>query len=339
MKIAVISDIHSNIEALEAVIKYCSEEVDAYFCLGDIVGYGASPNETIDAIRGIDLIGCIAGNHDAAVIEGDFTKFRTDHGVYAIGWTARMLTAASRDFLMKIWHARNFNLFLEYGFAAFHGGPQDNLWQYVFPQSYSGLCENAVMEKSGSVIKKVDGGQKCLSKSSPVFKKRADFSGVEAEVIFVGHSHLQFKFEIGQKIVANPGSVGQPRNGDPAAHFLIFDTITRSIDFQKIEYDIAYRPALIYFLHRGFSLEYRSFFIFSMISMLLILFMQLKCAHLAPTHFMQYLSCVILFLMLDIVSGVIISAAAGIYGPQRRGVHTKIGQNKAATGLASAAAA
>ncbi len=245
MKIAVISDIHSNIEALEAVIKYCAEEVDAYFCLGDIVGYGANPNETIDALRGLDLIGCVAGNHDVAAIEGDFTKFRTGHGLHAIGWTARMLTADSRDFLTKVRHDRNFNLSLEYGFAAFHGGPQDNLWQYVFPPSYSGLCENAAVKKSGLISRDVDGVQKSLSKSASIFKNRADFSDVEAEVIFVGHSHLQFKFETGRKIVANPGSVGQPRNGDPAAHFLIFDTIVRSIEFRKVEYDIASASAKI----------------------------------------------------------------------------------------------
>lgn len=203
MKIAFISDIHSNFEALSAVVRDCRGKAGAFFCLGDIVGYGASPNETIELLAELDMAGSVGGNHDVAAMTGDFSRFRTEHGARAVEWTARVLTKASRAYLKDRDGACGYNAAL--GLAAFHGGPADPYWQYVF-------------------------------KTGP----KEVFSGVgpEGATVFVGHSHLSFEFERSGRRVVNPGSVGQPRNGDRRAQYLIYDTNSRAVDFAAVDYDI-----------------------------------------------------------------------------------------------------
>lgn len=207
MKIALISDIHSNLEALRAVVKSAEEAgAQSYFCLGDIVGYGANPNECIELLSSLDLSGTVLGNHDIASLNGDFSRFGTEHGAHAIRWTVNNLKPTSRAFLEKFMNAPNFYPGLN--FAAFHGGPQNPYWQYIFP------------DRSADEI-------------------AGNFSKVDYKTIFVGHSHLQFRFISADKSIYNPGSVGQPRNGDPRAHYMIFDSESKKCMFLTAEYDIS----------------------------------------------------------------------------------------------------
>lgn len=204
MKIAVISDIHSNLEAISSVVADSRGRADGYFCLGDVVGYGADPDAAIEVLGGLNLLGCISGNHDNAVLTGDFSRFRRDYGVAAIRWTRDNVSEKSIAFLKS--HSPHGG-FENFGFTAFHGGPDDNLWQYIYPDS-------------------------------PVLMYYRAFASYGQKTVFVGHSHLQFAFDLEDITVINPGSVGQARNGVPMAHYAIYDTENRGIEFRKVGYDI-----------------------------------------------------------------------------------------------------
>ncbi|NFD56567.1 metallophosphoesterase [Clostridium botulinum] len=204
LKIGIISDIHSNYEALKSVINDSASKVDGYICLGDILGYGPEPNETIKLLSQVNLIGVVLGNHDIAILNGDYSKFRTEHGIFAIKWTADHLSDASMNFLIKI---KQKNIFSDFQFEIYHGGIEDVYWQYIFPSS---------SEKELECIY-----NKCIY-----------------NLQFIGHSHLQFSFKYKKLHIVNPGSVGQPRNGLPDAQYAIFDTEGRNIEFCRISYDI-----------------------------------------------------------------------------------------------------
>lgn len=204
MKIGIISDIHSNYEALKTVVDDSISKVEGYVCLGDILGYGPEPNETISLLSRLNLVGIVLGNHDIAILEQDYSKFRTEHGVFAIKWTAKQLSNDSLKFLANI---KRKNLFSTFQFEIYHGGPEDEYWQYIFPSSSKIKLEQ-------------------------IYNKRTyDF-------MFVGHSHLQFVFKYKNLSIINPGSVGQPRNGLSNAQYAIFDTDTRVTKFFNVAYDI-----------------------------------------------------------------------------------------------------
>ena len=213
MKIAVISDIHSNLDALNAVIEDAKKTADGYFCLGDIVGYGAEPNETIETLININFLSGIAGNHDLASLDGNFTKFKTPHGHKAIKWTHETLSEPARSFLKNSLAGPGY--FSNYGFFAYHGGPKDHIWQYIFPSTP--LCETGL-----------------------------DVIGKRGDIIFIGHSHLQFFFSTPcGKTIINPGSVGQSRNGTARAHYVIFDSETKGFEFKSAAYDVKSAAAKI----------------------------------------------------------------------------------------------
>ena len=182
--VAFISDVHSNLEALEAVL----DEVGKLkvFCAGDIVGYGASPNEVVRILRGVGAT-CVLGNHDRAALDGDAGEFNPRAAVAAM-WTSRQLTDESREFLGSL----PTHLSAQVGGKAVymtHGSPDDPMWEYVRPSTHSDLFDY-YLEK------------------------------VHVDVIALGHTHLAFQWrsESGG-VVFNPGSVGQPRNGDRRAAF------------------------------------------------------------------------------------------------------------------------
>jgi predicted phosphodiesterase len=204
MKVAVLSDIHANIEALRAVLAATRGRVERYLCLGDVVDYGANPNECIELLAEQPLLAVLRGNHDTAAVTGDVSRFRTAHGRESLAWTAARLTPASKDFLLgSRGPLRDEGL----GIAAFHGGPLDSEWQYLFPSTTPDVLE-------------------------------ASLSGVDQPLVFVGHSHLAFQFQHGGRKVVNPGSVGQPRNGNPDAQYAIADTATGEVALCQAPYEI-----------------------------------------------------------------------------------------------------
>lgn len=204
LKIGIISDIHSNYEALKAVVQDGINKVDKYICLGDVLGYGPEPNETIKLLSQLDLLGCVLGNHDNAILNNDLTRFRTEHGRYAINWTRDQLNQESLSFLRNL---KQKHLYDEFGIEVYHGGLEDPYWQYIFPSTSKEDLER-------------------------IFSRR------KYDLVFVGHSHLRFSFNFGELQVVNPGSVGQPRNGLNDAQYAIYDTEKKSIEFCQVPYDI-----------------------------------------------------------------------------------------------------
>jgi len=203
--IALISDVHSNLEALEAVLGEAGDVVEVY-CLGDIVGYGASPNEVIGLLveRGAT---CLLGNHDHAALEGDVGEFNPRAGAAAL-WTAKQLTEESRAFLGSLPRHRSLTMEGVRVYMA-HGSPDDNLWEYVSPTTHSDLFDH-YLEK------------------------------VEADAIALGHTHVPFSWESGRGRVFNPGSVGQPRDGDSRASYALVTLGEGRTDvaLKRVVYDI-----------------------------------------------------------------------------------------------------
>jgi putative phosphoesterase len=202
--IALISDVHSNLEALEAVLAQTGEA--EIYCLGDIVGYGASPNEVV-ALLAERRATCVLGNHDYAAIKGDVGEFNPRAAVAAI-WTAGKLTPASKEFLAALPSERSLRIEGVRVYMA-HGSPDDKMWEYVSPTTHSDLFDY-YLDKVG------------------------------ADVIALGHTHVPFSWEGARGRVFNPGSVGQPRDGDSRAAYalLTLDGGKAGVALRRVAYDI-----------------------------------------------------------------------------------------------------
>jgi len=203
-KLAFISDIHSNLEALEAVLGEIGGTPT--YCLGDVVGYGASPNEVIALLKE-GSVTCIRGNHDWAALSGKVNEFNAS-ALQALTWTARNLTAESRTFLETLPLNRSVIFRGETVYMA-HGSPDDNLWEYVYPSTHSDLF--------GYYLQKLG-----------------------AEAIALGHTHSPFEWTGPEGLVFNPGSVGQPRNGDPRASYAVLEPARHglAVRHRTVKYDV-----------------------------------------------------------------------------------------------------
>jgi diadenosine tetraphosphatase ApaH/serine/threonine PP2A family protein phosphatase len=218
MKFGIFSDIHGNLEGLERSLSAMSREgVSRYWCLGDIVGYGANPNECVDRVRETaDAV--VLGNHDAACVGledvADFNPFARE----AVRWTAAQLTENNKNWLRKLPLTRSRGEAL-----LVHGSPFDpGGWHYV----------TAV----GEVVRA--------------------FAATPARLIFMGHSHqpvilatqakecrifgdTQINLAKGSRYLVNAGSTGQPRDGDPRAGFVIYDNRAQTMTVARVAYDLA----------------------------------------------------------------------------------------------------
>ena len=205
MKLAFISDIHSNIHAFYDVLKKIqSLSIDEVFCIGDIVGYAAYPKECVDLLFENDIIS-IMGNHDYATVKSTNSWF-DQPAQFAIDYCKIKLYKKDLKLLVKL----PFNkLFDRDGVSFFitHGSPRDNLFEYVHPWASEDLLKD--------MTKKVN-----------------------ADVIVLGHTHIQMEVEINKKKILNPGSVGQPRDGISKACFMVFDTEDLTSEWFRIKYDI-----------------------------------------------------------------------------------------------------
>jgi len=201
---AFISDVHANLEALSAVLSdFGNGQV---YCLGDIVGYGASPNEVVELLRERSAT-CVMGNHDYAALTGDVGSFNARAGMAAI-WTSRHLTDESRAFLAALPRERTEAIAGKKVYLT-HGSPDDNLWEYVYEGTHRDLFE--------------------------FYLKRL---GVDA--VALGHTHVPFSWSERGGTVFNPGSVGQPREGDRRSSYAVFgvDSGEISVEVRSVEYDI-----------------------------------------------------------------------------------------------------
>ena len=206
MKIVILSDIHSNLGALEAAV-HRLPSYDELVCLGDVVGYGPQPNEVVERLRSLRPTVVLMGNHDYAVVTGDTYGF-SSNAERAIDWTRGEIGGEQREYLAKLKPSARLK---KEGvtLALYHGSPNDPLTEYIYP----GMPDAAA---------------------------RALIRRGSARVVLLGHTHVPMLYKFDDGILANPGSVGQPRDGDPRASFALLTITNRSIHFEieRVEYDV-----------------------------------------------------------------------------------------------------
>ncbi|HEY7941662.1 MAG TPA: metallophosphoesterase family protein [Candidatus Limnocylindrales bacterium] len=216
MRVAVLSDIHANLTALEAVLAAVAP-IDAVWHLGDTVGYGPQPNEVVERLTREGAVG-VRGNHDSAatgLIDADW--FNEDARV-AVEWTARVLTPASRAALLALPERRT-----EDAFTLVHGSPRDPIWEYIASTAVARAALDDLTTPYGLFGHTHD---------PRVF--RAQGGTVET----LGPSD-QAELQLDdRRVLLNPGSVGQPRDGDPRASALVLDLEARRATWHRVAYDI-----------------------------------------------------------------------------------------------------
>jgi predicted phosphodiesterase len=221
MRLGILSDIHANYEALSAVLEaYSSEKIDAYYCLGDTVGYGGSPNECAEIIRDIAKA-TILGNHDAAVAGRMDYSYYYEAARHALDIHSAMLGEANLEWLKSLPYQIKLD---DIGVQLCHGSPvRLEEFEYIFAPEQA---------------------RECLGMYNDL-----------GHITLIGHSHLckvfalrpgmvrelppqTFDLEDGVKYIVSVGSVGQPRDYDNRASFTVFDSDHKRFEFHRVEYDI-----------------------------------------------------------------------------------------------------
>jgi predicted phosphodiesterase len=223
MRILIISDIHANFIAMEAVLEAAAGQWDQIWFLGDLVGYGPDPNECVAELQKHDHI-ALSGNHDQAVLGNIDIKFFNKDARAAIAWTQEALTQTSREYLQSVP-----SKIVEEPFTLAHASPRHPVWEYII---------------------------------DPVTAAE-NFDWFQTPYCFVGHTHVPVIFEertrqqrevmmhaphyvepqrtlqLGaNRLIINPGSVGQPRDSDPRAAYVLLDTETLICTFCRAAYPI-----------------------------------------------------------------------------------------------------
>jgi predicted phosphodiesterase len=220
MRVAVVSDIHSNLHALEAVLAAIEAEApDELWCLGDLVAYGPRPNECCAAIEATADV-CLAGNHDLAARGTlDLKEFGGEAAV-AARWTRDVLDASAQALLDRLEPAGE-----AHGVALYHGSARDPVWEYVLDDE----AALATIELAGSPLVLVGHSHYALQvvRSDDDLRGGIAPAGTELELAAV-------------RALLNPGSVGQPRDSDPRAAWLLLDLESQHASFRRTEYDVAH---------------------------------------------------------------------------------------------------
>ncbi|OPY25346.1 MAG: phosphodiesterase [Methanocella sp. PtaU1.Bin125] len=172
--------------------------VDAILCAGDIVGYNPYPNETVELLKKY-RVKCVRGNYDNAVVTGD-TQWFNPMATRTIRWTIDNLTRDNLRFIETLPEHIDLN-----GVTVYHGGPS-RLKEFVYENDHERFCRI--------------------------------FDPFEVEVVVFGHTHVPRVEICGDKTILNPGSVGQPRDGDPRASYGIWDSETGKFDIRRVSYDV-----------------------------------------------------------------------------------------------------
>jgi diadenosine tetraphosphatase ApaH/serine/threonine PP2A family protein phosphatase len=230
LRVAVLSDVHSNLPALEAVLEAVEKaDVDQLWCLGDLVGYGADPDACTALVRERCEV-CLVGNHDLAVLGAlDVTSF-SETAKAAVEWTREVASSATTEFLAELSPALD-----HAGFGLFHASPRDPIWEYVLSidQAEAGL--DAQEQRIGLI----GHSHVALFFTRPEGGARPGYAhGAQA-----GDGAL-LDVDDGAWLI-NPGSVGQPRDGDPRAAWLELDTDEWTARFHRVPYEIAAAAASI----------------------------------------------------------------------------------------------
>lgn len=217
MRVLVLSDIHGNLVALERVLEHAGA-VDAVWCLGDLVGYGAQPNECVERMAALPNLACVRGNHDAAVLGYfDLDAFNSEARA-SIRWTIEQLNKSARSFLQQLP-----DLVVLDDVTLAHGSPRSPEWEYILD----------------------------------LYTAEQNLNEMHTPFCFVGHTHQPMAFFFGDHgrtqwrvplpessqrftppVILNPGSVGQPRDHDPRAAYAIFDSDAHTWQSFRVGYDV-----------------------------------------------------------------------------------------------------
>jgi diadenosine tetraphosphatase ApaH/serine/threonine PP2A family protein phosphatase len=216
MRIAVLSDIHANLPALDAVLADAGP-LDGTWHLGDVVGYGPDPDGVVSRLREIGAVG-VRGNHDAAACGGPEIDWFNPDARSAMEWTRTAISATTLQWLRGLPERRTID-----AFELVHGSPREPLWEYV---------TSASIARDSLALLHEPIGLHGHTHIPVAFVQEGD--GVERFSPRVG-STLDLR---GRRALVNPGSVGQPRDGDPRASYLILDTATATIAWHRVEYDV-----------------------------------------------------------------------------------------------------
>lgn len=212
MRYGLFSDVHSNLEALQAVLAAMEmEKVEKYLCLGDVIGYAANPNECLNRVRRLSAV-VVAGNHDLAVVGHPILYELYDAAREAAEWTVAQLTEENKSWMGQL------PLVAKEGQAALVHG---SLFE---PEAFHYIVNPSEIEQN--------------------------FSLMETPLCFIGHSHFpwimeecrpravsEITYKGGRKYLINVGSAGQPRDGDPRASFCVWDSEEHRIELKRVEYD------------------------------------------------------------------------------------------------------
>jgi predicted phosphodiesterase len=219
MRVLVISDIHANLTALEAVLADAGE-VDQIWCLGDVVGYGPDPNEVVERLQSMPTLSIILGNHDVAVLgQMDYAVFNTE-ARKSLLWQKKNVTPANLIYLESLPQ----DTLVRENVTLAHGSPRDPVWEYIL---------NTLVA-------------------------RLNFEAFTTPYCFVGHSHIQCMFsldvprdrvaldvprpgvtlKLNPRAILNPGSVGQPRDRDPRSSYAIYNPQAETWEPRRVEYDV-----------------------------------------------------------------------------------------------------
>lgn len=226
MRVLIISDIHANLTAFEAVLEDAKDKWDVIWFLGDLVGYGPDPNECVALLRKYDHI-ALSGNHDQAVLGNLDIKSFNREAMVAISWTQETITEETRAYL-----ASRPSKHVEGIFTLAHASPRYPVWEYILDP----------------------------------YTASENFGWFETEYCIVGHTHVPVMFEEHNnghrtivvrmpdysemvppyplaagsgRLIINPGSVGQPRDSDPRAAYALLNTEALTWEYKRIEYPIA----------------------------------------------------------------------------------------------------
>jgi len=219
MRYAIIADIHGNLTAFKAVLNDLEKNggFDRIWCLGDTVGYGPEPDGCIELLKQYNHV-CVAGNHDWAAIGNIDTGDFNEDAAQANRWTSSQLNPFDKDYLSSLKLT-----VVEDSFTLAHGSPREPIWEYL-------LSTKSALE---------------------------NFNYFETSFCLVGHSHIPLIFEKDKdgvnlqelsdgtaihldenRLIINPGSVGQPRDNDPRASYAIYDDTSRTIYHFRVEYNV-----------------------------------------------------------------------------------------------------
>jgi predicted phosphodiesterase len=225
MRVAVVSDIHANLAALETVLAAIDADApDELWCLGDLVGYGPRPSECCEAVEERARL-CLAGNHDLAVVgKIDLLDFSGEAGV-AARWTQEVLTAPARAYLQGLEPVGSAD-----GVSLFHASARDPVWEYIL----SDEAAEATLVRTDTPLVLVGHSHAALQVS------------LRDDVLDGGLAPGGTELDLAEgRFLLNPGSVGQPRDGDPRAAYLLLDLDAGRASFRRVEYDIARTQAEI----------------------------------------------------------------------------------------------